>query len=308
MTLQQLEYIIALEEYGSFVAASDALNINQSTLSITVKKLEEELDVRIFNRDKHPIDATEIGRRIIDEARLVLYHSNQIAEMTKSEKELSTGDLRIGCISTVAPVLIPGMFKFIMNNYSGIQLQMEEMLSSTVRNSLKKAEIDMGIVMSQSDDDEIMEIPLYTEKFLAYVSPKCDAYRLQSVEYNSFLDYPLWIMKNGVRRFDESLLLPGEKFRYENMYEGGRVGTLIKIVNENGGMTIVPETHLGLIMYSHHPNIRQIVNPEPSRTIYLIIRKDYIHEKRVNIVLEAIKSVIPQQLLSQYMRVGYIKL
>jgi len=308
MTLQQLEYIIALEEYGSFVLASDACNINQSTISLTVKKLEEELDVRIFNREKHPIEPTETGKKILEEARMVLYHANQISEMTKSQKELVAGDLRIGCISTVAPVLIPGMFKYTMNNYPRIQLQVEEMLSSTVRAELKRAEIDMGIVMSSTDDEDIMEIPLYTENFIAYVSDECDAHRFQTIEYSNLLDYPVWIMKNGVRQFDESLLNPGERFRYENMYEGGRVGTLIQIVNENGGITIIPETSQGMIMYSQHANLRPIVNPVPSRTIYLIIRKDYIHEKLVNVIIDAIKEIVPIRFHSQYLRVGYIKL
>jgi LysR family hydrogen peroxide-inducible transcriptional activator len=110
MTLQQLEYIVAIANYRYFVKAAEACGVTQSTLSLMVKKLEEELDVTIFNRDTHPVEVTEIGRMVIDEAKQVLYHFKQLSELTRSEKMLASGVLRLGMISTAAPVLMPGMF------------------------------------------------------------------------------------------------------------------------------------------------------------------------------------------------------
>lgn len=293
MTLQQLECIKAVDKYGHFGRAAEACGVTQPTLSLMIKKMEEELDVRIFDRDSYPIVATEAGRKIIDKAGIVLYNLNQIPEITKSEKELASGEIKIAMTSTIAPVLIPGMFKYIVKKYPDVQPIIQERFSETIIGMLKKAEIDMGILVSSVNDPELLEIPLYQEKFLAYVSPEHPLYKKDALDSTKILDYPIWIIKNGLRRFDRSMLGEGENFDYDKMYEGGRAGTLIYIVNELGGLTIIPELHKNLILYSLLPNLRPIVNPVVSRKVSLYIRKDYIHEQLLNIIVESIRNTIP---------------
>ncbi len=308
MTLQQLEYIIAIENYGYFVEAAEACGVTQSTMSLMVKKLEEELDVRIFNRDTHPVSVTQIGRKVIDEAKLVVFHAKQLTELTRSEKELCSGDLNVAMITTVAPVLMAGMFKFTKLHYPALRLQMEELMTSTILAKLKKAEIDMGILTSPVNDPDLLEIPLYHERFFAYVSPEDVMMQQDSIEKDHVLDHPVWIMRDGVRLFDRSMLEPGEAFTYEKMYEGGRVGILIQITNENGGITIIPETHINLLTEPMRACLKPIVNPEPKRTICLAFRKDYIHEQIMNIVVKSIKTIIPYELWDDMIRAEHLRL
>ena len=308
MTLQQLEYIVAIENYGYFVEAAEACGVTQSTMSLMVKKLEEELDVRIFNRDTHPVTVTEIGRKVINEAREVVYHSKQLVELTRSEKELSSGDLNIAMTTTVAPVLMAGMFKFMRLRYPALRLRTEEMITTTILAKLKKAEIDMGILVSPVNDPDLLEIPLYKEKFFAYVSPENAMARQESLERERVLDNPIWIMRDGVRLFDKSMLRPGEAFTYEKMYEGGRVGILLQIANESGGITIIPETHIKFLPMSMQKCLKPIVNPVPKRTICLVIRNDYIHEQIMNIVIRSIKSIIPYELWDSMIMSEYLRL
>jgi len=308
MTLQQLEYIVAIEEYGYFVEAAEACGVTQSTMSLMVKKLEEELDVRIFNRDTHPVSVTEIGRKVIDEAKLVVYHSKQLTELTRSEKDLCSGDLNVAMTTTVAPVLMAGMFKYTKLHYPDLRLQMEEMITSTVLDKLKKAEVDMGILTSPINDPDLLEIPLYYERFFAYVSPENAMARQESLERDHVLDNPVWIMRDGVRLFDRSMLRPGEAFTYEKMYEGGRVGILLQIANESGGITIIPETHIKFLSESMRQRLKPIVNPVPKRTICLVIRKDYIHEQIMNIVIKSIKTIIPYELWDNVIMSEYLRL
>ena len=308
MTLQQLEYIVAIENYGYFVEAAEACGVTQSTMSLMVKKLEEELDVRIFNRDTHPVTVTEIGRKVINEAREVVYHSKQLVELTRSEKELSSGDLNIAMTTTVAPVLMAGMFKFMRLRYPALRLRTEEMITTTILAKLKKAEIDMGILVSPVNDPDLLEIPLYKEKFFAYVSPENAMARQESLERERVLDNPIWIMRDGVRLFDKSMLRPGEAFTYEKMYEGGRVGILLQIANESGGITIIPETHIKFLPTSMQKCLKPIVNPVPKRTICLVIRNDYIHEQIMNIVIRSIKSIIPYELWDSMIMSEYLRL
>ena len=308
MTLQQLEYIIAIAQYGRFVEAAEACGVTQSTMSLMVKKLEEELDVRIFNRETHPVTVTEIGRKIIDEAKLVVYHSKQLVELTRSEKELSSGNLNIAMTTTVAPVLMAGMFKFMKVHYPSLHLRTEEMITSTILTKLKKAEIDMGVVASSVNDPELLEVPLYHERFYVYVSPEDAMMQLESIEKAHVLDHPVWIMRDGVQLFDRSMLKPNEVFTYEKMYEGGRVGVLIQIANENGGITIIPETHIRLLPESMKRCLKPIINPEPKRTICLAFRKDYIHERMMNIVVKTVKTIIPSEMWDDTIRTDYLRL
>ena len=307
MTLQQLRYIIAIDDYRHFGKAAEACGLTQSTLSLMVKKLEEELDVRLFDRDAHPVAPTGIGRKVIDRAKVVLYNAEQIAEMTRSEKEVLAGPLKIALISTVSPVLVPGFFKYFGTQYPSISLQTEEMLTETIKDKLRKAEVDMGIVAGPLRETDLLEIPLYHERFLAYVSPENPAYALESIKTETLFSQPVWIIRDGLRQ-----LLPGDldgkRFSSERFFEGGRVGILIQVVNDNGGLTIIPETHTELILYSQQHCLRPIVDPVPSRTISLAIRSDYIHEAKLNAVVEAVRHIIPGAFPESVIRKGRLVL
>lgn len=307
MTLQQLRYISAIDEHRHFGKAAEACGLTQSTLSLMVKKLEEELDVKIFDRDAYPVEPTEMGRKVIDRARVVLYNAEQILEMTKTEKEALSGPLRIALISTVVPVVVPRMYKYIGNNYPSIELQTEEMITSTIKDKLHKAEVDMGIMAGPVNDPGLLEIPLYRERFLAYVSPNNPAYSLESIRNSSILEQPIWIIRNGLRQLDPSEL-EKESFTYERYFEGARVGILIQIVNDNGGITIVPETHTDFILFSQQKCLRPIVDPVPQRTISLVMRSDFIHEAKMNAIVDAIRQIIPVPLLENAVRRGHLKL
>lgn len=303
MTLQQLRYIVAVDDYRHFGKAAEACGLTQSTLSLMIKKLEEELDVMLFDREAHPIAPTEMGRKVIDHAKLVLYNAEQIKEMTRSEKEMLSGPLRMALISTASPVLIPGLFKYLGENYPAISLQAEEMLTETVKDKLRKAEVDMGIVAGPVEEPDFLEIPLYHERFLAYVSPENPDYKLESITTQRIFEQPIWIIRDGLRQ-----LFPGDmkegKFTYERFFEGGRVGILIQVVNENGGLTIIPETHVGFILYSRHHCLRPIVDPVPTRTISLVIRRDYIHQAKLNAIADAVRHIIPGEMLENVIRKG----
>lgn len=307
MTLQQLRYIIAIDEYRHFGKAAEACGLTQSTLSLMVKKLEDELDVRLFDRDSHPLSPTEIGRKVIDQAKVVLYNVEQIGEMTRSEKEMLSGPLRIALISTVAPVLVPGLFKHIGDKYPSLSLHTEEMLTDTIKDKLRKAEVDMGIMVGPVRDADLLEIPLYHERFLAYVSPNNPAYAQEKIRMETILDQPVWIIRDGLRQLDPSGLDASE-INYDRFFEGGHVGILIQVVNDNGGITIIPETHSKLILYSQQDCLRPIVDPVPGRTVSLVIRSDYIHEAKLNAVVDAIKHIIPGNIQEKLLMKGPLKL
>lgn len=147
-----------------------------------------------------------------------------------------------------------------------------------------------------------------TERYFAYVSEKDPAYANETIQARSLIGRPVWIMKDGVQLLDTTSLPAEEAANYEHYFEGGRVGTLIQIVNDSGGLTMVPETHIDLILYSFQKHLRPIVDPELKRTICLAVRKDYIHESLLNVVAQAIKSIIPGTLLAPAIRPDRLRL
>jgi len=307
MTLQQLEYIVAVDNHRNFVRAADSCGVTQSTLSLMIKKLEEELDVRIFDRDAHPVTPTRTGQKVIDKARSILYGSNQLIEMTRSQKQLETGELRIGMISTVASVLMPGMLTDLKDNHPKLKVLAQEMSSMTIKEKLHKTELDMGIITSPVSDEGLLEIPLYNERFLAYINPDDPRFELESIESKHVFDKPIWLMRDGLRLVDKSIMKE-KGLSYNNLYEGGRVSILIRMVNASGGMTIIPESHKSMLLYSHQNRLKPIVNPVPERTLSLVIRKDYIHEKVLNIVVDSIKKLIPEENIDPMVRGAEIHL
>jgi LysR family hydrogen peroxide-inducible transcriptional activator len=307
MTIQQLRYIVAIDDYRHFGKAAEACGLTQSTLSLMVRKMEDELDVRIFDRDSHPVAPTAIGRKVIDQAKVVLYNVEQISAMTRSEKDLLSGPLKIALISTVAPVLVPGLFKYLKENCPSLSLQTEEMLSGTIKDMLRKAEVDMGIMAGPVNESNLLEIPLYRERFLAYVSADNPAYAQENIRLQDLVGQPVWIIRDGLRHLDPEELKDGE-VSYDRFFEGGRVGILIQVVNDNGGITVIPETHSNFILYSQQHCLRPIIEPVPGRTISLVIRNDYIHEARLNAVVDAVRRIIPGALLDSVVRNGHLEL
>ena len=308
MTIQQLRYIVAIDQFHHFGKAAEAFELTQSTLSLMVKKLEDELDVKIFDRDSHPIAPTPIGRAIIDQARVILYNVEQLKEMTRKEKDLLSGPITIAMISTVAPVLVAGLFKHLATNYPDLTLVTEEMLSRTIIEKLSKAEVDMGILSETADYPGLLSIPLYHDRFFAYVSENDSYYSYGKLTEKMLRKGKGWIMKDGLRLLDATTIDKNAPFSYEKYFEGSRVGTLIQMVNENGGITIIPETHINLIPSELRKNLRPIVEPELSRRIVLVIRQDYIHEAKLNAVIKAIRAIIPESSQEDYIKAEHIRI
>ena len=165
----------------------------------------------------------------------------------------------------------------------------------------------MGIIAGSVRDPGFLDIPLYRERFLAYVSPDNPAYSEENIRTETLLDQPLWIIRDGLRQLDPRDLKGGD-FTYERFFEGGRVGILIQVVNDNGGITIVPETHTDLIMYSQQKCLRPITDPTPMRTISLVVRADFIHEAKLNAVVDAVRHIIPGEHLETAIRRGHVTL
>ena len=288
MTLQQLEYVLALAEYQQFVKAAEACGITQSTLSSMIKKLEEELDIVIFDRNSHPLKPTLAGEAVISQARVVLYHSKQLQEMTLSERKKAMGNIKIGITPTIAPYIIPKLFRYI-DTIPEVDIQASEQDRDKVISHLKTAQLDMGIMSLPGEVEGLLEIPLYRERFFAYVSPRDPLYAQETINYSTMPRERFWALRNEICfKLQMSDNVDEESLR-SSFYEAGNVATLLHIINENTGFTAIPELHLPMLRPEHQKHVRPLVDPVPERQVSLFVRKDYVREGLLNIVAEGIK-------------------
>ncbi len=308
MTLQQLEYIVAVDNHRHFVKAAKACGVTQSTLSSMIAKLEVELDTAIFDRTTHPISPTALGEKIISQARTVLLKASQIDQLVTSEKELDQGELRLGVIPTVAPYILPRLIKEIQDRYPKIELQINETQTSSIIELLTLGELDMAILATPLPQSKFLEIPIYYERFIAYLSEDSALLENDSIVGGSLSPEYMWLLKEGHCLRGQTLEICGEGVARESVYQAGSISTLVSIVDENGGYTIIPELHTQFLSPQQLSRTRPIVSPEPNREISIIVREDFVRERMLNIVASAIKSIIPEGMIDSRLKKYTIKL
>lgn len=302
MTLQQMEYIVAVDKYRHFAKAAESCGISQSTLSSLVQKLEIELDVTIFDRNSHPVKPTAVGEEIISRAKLLLFNAAQVRELVATRKGESVGKVSLGITSTVAPYLLPKMLKYLSVNHPDIELHVEEARVSTLVSQLERGELDIALLATPLNNDDLLEIPVYQERLMAYVSPDEPIYNDSDLQTGRLPVESVWVLREGY--CPNRGVFPFCNYRAERqaVYEAGSVETLIKIVDENGGYAIIPELHVPLLRKCQQANVRVLTNPEPSREIAFVIHRNFVRERLLNILADAIRTVIPPAMINKRLK------
>ncbi len=300
MTFQQLEYIVAVDTHRHFVNAATACGVTQSTLSTTIAKLEQEIDVVIFDRSKHPIEPTALGNRIISQARVILHNSQQLRDLVLNEKESDKGNLFIGIIPSVAPYLYPSMAKVMRQEYPNVHTKVTESFAEELIEKLQRAELDMAIVSgTEIKDTNLLEIELYTERFLLYVSTTSPLWQRESLRPEDLLDGGIWAMRAFHDHYPQLSNITHKESFHNTTIDQGSLSTLINLVNANGGYTLIPELFRNALSADQQRNLRPIQGPKFFRTISLVIRQDYMRERMLNIIADSVRRVIPKDMVKE---------
>mgnify|MGYP005757157987 FL=1 len=307
MTIQQLEYIVAVDRHRHFVRAAEDCGVTQPTLSAMIQKLEEELNAQIFDRSKHPVEPTGIGRKIIAQARTALNDMGRLQELVQSEVNALSGKLSIGIIPTVAPYLVPKFIRHFGAQHPEVTLSLSEMRTGNITGRLLDSSLDMAILATPLDNPDLLEIPLYYERFVAYFSPEIVRDK-RELRASDLPEEGLWVLQEGHCLRNQVFNFCEKKPGAHHIYEAGTIDTLIRIVDQNGGYTVIPELHLEFLSEPQTRNIRPIDSPPAVREISLVIRKDYLKERMVNAVADTIKTVIPERMLDERLRKFSIRL
>lgn len=300
MNFQQLEYIVAVDKHKNFVKASESCFVTQATLSMMIKKLEEELEVRIFDRSKQPVKTTEIGQRIIFQARKIISESKRFKEIIHEEKGILSGELRIGIIPTLAPYLLPLFLKQFVKTYPLIKLNIHEFTTDVIIQKLKTEELDAGILATPLNDTSINEEVLFYEKYFLYVSEKEKGFGKKYILPKDIDTDRLWLLEEGHCMRSQILNLCELKKMHEEdeqfHYAAGSIETLRNMVDTNFGLTIVPELSAINLTPVQKKRVKQFKAPEPVREISLITHREFIKERLIEVLKESIITCVPEEM------------
>jgi LysR family transcriptional regulator, hydrogen peroxide-inducible genes activator len=297
MTLQQLEYILAVDAYKQFSTAAEKCFITQPSLSAMIQKLEEELGVKIFDRSKQPILPTELGAEIIAQARLILNESENLKQMVKDRMETVSGELRLGIIPTLAPYLLPLFLKDFSEKYSDLKLSITELTTDNIITHLKKGILDVGIMATPSKDNQLFEDPVFYEEFVVY-APNENAILKKNYLLAEDIDANLLMLLQEGHCMRAQVInlcaLQKTQSSLSNIsYEAGSLETLKRLVEAHSGITILP--HLAVLDMDEDQMqyIRFFKPPAPVREVSLVTHRSMAKKRLITVLKEAISDNLP---------------
>lgn len=308
MNLQQLRYVVAVNRFRNFAKAAESCNVSQPTLSAMLQKLEEELDIRIFERSNKSVTPTTAGEKIIRQAETALLEIDRIGEIVLEGKGQIGGKFALSVGPTIAPYILPKFIKKYRESFPSVELSIQELKVNFMLDALLRGELDAGIAISENAREGILEIPLYTEKFLVYLAESCwrklPIFKPDNLEHEN-----MWIMKDAQCLRDSAFSFCKSRQKGNHIYEAGSITTLVHIVDENGGFTIIPEMHLPFLSDKQRENVRPIEGDYLSqRRVSLYIKEDYIRQRMLNTVTDTLKKFIPERMINERVRKYGIKL
>ena len=301
MTIQQLEYLIAVDKHRHFGQAAEACFVTQPTLSAQLSKLEKELGVILFDRSKMPVIPTESGVQVITQAKKVLTESKGIFEVVSQLKGDISGVLKLGILPTLAPYLLHLFIRKFLENYPLVKLEVLEMVTEEIVRKLKNDELDLGIVVTPLELHGILEKPLFYEKFYAYFSMGHELLSHQEIRPEQIKTEELWVLQQGhcfrdqVLNFCDQNLSGHKNFHYES----GSLEGLRNMVNRYKGLTLLPELATWELSKEEKSRLRHFVGASPTREVSLILNRSFLKQKLVELLFKAIAEAIPYEMTSK---------
>ncbi len=300
MTITQLEYIIALAKHENFLEASKHCFVTQPTLSIQVQKLEEYLGIIIFDRSKKPLKPTEIGKKIIEQAKITVREFKRIEEILMESKKILEGEFKLGIIPSVSVTLLPLFLKSFNEKYPKIKLILSEIQTEEMIKKLHDEDIDAGIASTPLEDPQLIEEPIYTEPFFLFIHPDNPLFLKQEISESDLVNQELLLMSEGHCFRNQATQICKLRKNKGIFFESGNFQTLISLVEQNLGITLLPSLVAEELKSSNLKKmLRQFKEFTPSREISLIYRRKHLKEGILSALKKSIISSLPSTLFDQ---------
>ena len=284
ITLTQLEYVVAVDEFRHFATAADKCFVTQPTLSMQIKKLEDDLGVIIFDRSRQPVVPTDIGYKLIEQARTVLASAQRIKEIINEEKQEVAGSLKIGIIPTLAPYLLPIFIGDYIRRYPGVQVEVEELISEEIIRRLKHDTLDVGVFVTPYHDDKIVEQPVFYEEMMIYAHPDHELLKKKDIETQDIATPELWMLGDGHCFRDQVVnLCEMRGTQHKNLlfdFESNSLATLYMTEEKK-------------------KQVRSFTVSKPLREVSVIYSRHFTKQKLIDLLCEDIRQVVPPGMLKK---------
>jgi LysR family hydrogen peroxide-inducible transcriptional activator len=291
MTITQLSYVLAVAEQQNFTKAAQKCFVTQPTLSMQIQKLEDELDILIFDRSKKPIELTEVGRKIVTQARNIVNESYRIKDIVDQQKGFIGGEFKLGIIPTVMPTLLPMFLKAFIKKYPKVKLKIEEHTTEEIISRINDGHLDAAIAATPLENETIKERVLFFEPFVGYIPNNHRLHDKKKINIEDLELNDMLLLEDG-HCFREGVINLCKAFKNHTddnfQLESGSIETLIKLSNEGLGMTLLPYLHTLDINPAKKDNLHYFNEPTPAREVSIIYHKSELKMQ----IIEAIQSVI----------------
>jgi LysR family hydrogen peroxide-inducible transcriptional activator len=300
ITLTQLQYLVAVEKHRHFGQAARACLVSQPSLSMQIQKVEDLLGFPVFDRNRKPVLPTQRGRRVIEQARRVLFEEQKLLDIAREDVGVVSGEFRLGVIPTLAPYLLPVFVESFSTQFSKVNLKIDELKTETILEQLERDELDGGLVVTPLDVPSLKELEIFDESLFVYASKNHDLLKKESVRAGDLSREDLWLLADGHCFRSQVLALCSSKSTgvFSNVqFQGGDLETLRNLIRKSAGYTIVPELFVdSLPSEERKAHVRPILHPTPVRRVSLVSRRSLWKSE----ILEALESTIKDELPKKY--------
>lgn len=295
MTITQLQYVLAVAEHKNFTLAADKCFVTQPTLSMQIQKIEEELNIQIFDRTKKPIQLTEIGQKIVNQAKNIVNEADRMKDIVEQQKGFIGGEFKLGIIPTVMPTLLPMFLNTFVKKYPKVKLIIEELNTDEIIIKLKNGNLDAAIAATPLNEEKLKEIVIYYEPFVAYIPEKHRIADKKEIEVSDLNLDEILLLQDGHCFRDGILNLcknqdvaPANNFQIQS----GSFETLIKLADEGLGLTLLPYLHTLDLKENDKLKLKHFKDPKPAREISIIFPKTELKIQIIDALKQSISGVI----------------
>lgn len=299
MNFHQLRYIVSVDKHRNFTRAAEECDVAQSTLSREIQRLEQEFGIMIFDRSRYPVAPTMKGVDLIEQAKIILKEHDTFVEIANKKDNRPRGNFRLGVLSGLAPYLVPLFAQEIAKKYPELNLDIFELGSSRMIKDFEKDKLDGAITIAPFPKEGFYETPLFDEEFVLYVGKNHPLSNLPSVEWS---DIPLkdLILPEDMKSYfleqKPTLLEPHVSVKnLENLnYQNSSLETIRKIIDRNGGLTLIPQLACLYMGERRLEMVRPIKSPVINRTISFVAPRGFQKTRLSKVILKEVIDSIPE--------------
>ena len=295
MTITQLQYVLAVAEHKNFTLAAEKCFVTQPTLSMQIQKVEEELKIQIFDRTKKPIQMTDIGQKIVNQAKNIVNEADRMKDIVEQQKGFIGGEFRLGIIPTIMPTLLPMFLNTFIKKFPKVKLVIEELNTDEIIVKLKNGTLDAAIAATPLSEEKLKEIVLYFEPFVAYIPEKHRIADKKEIEVSDLNLDEILLLQDGHCFRDGILnLCKNQDVASLNNFQiqSGSFETLIKLADEGLGLTLLPYLHTLDLKDNDKLKLKHFKDPKPAREVSLIFPKTELKIQIIDALKQTISGVI----------------